>query len=72
MENNTTTKLTEVTMSKQTAVDYLVEQLFKIRNNTTEVKEMDINSIIDQAKQMEKEQIIDAYKSATLQLLKTK
>jgi hypothetical protein len=59
-------------MSKQTAVDYLVEQLFKIRNNTTEVKEMDINSIIDQAKQMEKEQIIDAYKSATLQLLKTK
>jgi hypothetical protein len=42
-------------MSKQTAVDYLVEQLFKTRNNTTEVKEMDINSIIEQAKQMEKE-----------------
>ena len=46
---------------KQTAVEYLVEQLFKTRNNTTEVKEMDINSIIDQAKQMGKEQIEDAH-----------
>ena len=45
---------------KQTAVDYLVEQLFKIRNNTTEVKETNINSIIAQAKQMEKEQIMEA------------
>ena len=44
---------------KQTAVDYLVEQLFKIRNNTTEVKEMNSKSIIDQAKQMEKEQMIE-------------
>ena len=47
---------------KETAVDYLVEQLFKIRNNTTEVKEMNSKSIIDQAKQMEKEQIESAYK----------
>jgi hypothetical protein len=46
---------------KQTAVEYLVEQLFKIRNNTTDVKEMNSESIIDQAKQMEKEQIVDAY-----------
>jgi hypothetical protein len=46
---------------KETAVDYLVEQLFKIRNNTTEVKEMNSKSIIDQAKQMEKEQITDSY-----------
>ena len=45
---------------KQTAVDYLVEQLFKIRNNTTEVKEMNSKSIIDQAKQMEKEQMKEA------------
>ena len=35
---------------KETAVDYLVEQLFKIRNNTTEVKEMNSKSIIDQAR----------------------
>jgi len=47
---------------KQTAVDYLVEELFKIRNNTTEVKEMNSKSIIEQAKQMEKEQIEDAHK----------
>jgi hypothetical protein len=45
---------------KETAVDYLVEQLFKIRNNTTEVKEMNSKSIIDQAKQMEKEQMKEA------------
>ena len=46
---------------KETAVDYLVEQLFKIRNNTTEVKEMNSKSIIDQAKQMEKEQIVNSW-----------
>jgi hypothetical protein len=45
---------------KQTAVDYLVEKLFKIRNNTTEVKETNSKSIIDQAKQMEKEQMKEA------------
>jgi hypothetical protein len=45
---------------KQTAVEYLVEQLFKIRNNTTEVKEMNSKSIIEQAKQMEKEQMKEA------------
>jgi hypothetical protein len=48
---------------KQTAVEYLVEQLFKIHNNTTDVKEMNSESIIDQAKQMEKEQIVDAIKT---------
>jgi hypothetical protein len=41
---------------KETAVEYLVEQLFKIHNNTTDVKEMNSKSIIEQAKQMEKEQ----------------
>jgi len=46
---------------KQTAVEYLVEQLFKIHNNTTDVKEMNSESIIDQAKQMEKEQMKDMY-----------
>ena len=53
---------------KQTAVDYLVEQLFKIRNNTTEIKEMNCKSIIEQAKQMEKEQIEDAYCKAGLDI----
>jgi hypothetical protein len=46
---------------KQTAVEYLVQQLFKIHNNTTDVKEMNSESIIEQAKQMEKEQIENAY-----------
>jgi ribulose bisphosphate carboxylase small subunit len=52
--------------NKQTAVDYLVEQLFKIRNNTTEVKEININSIIAQAKQMEKEQEAEIFKEAQI------
>jgi hypothetical protein len=51
---------------KQTAVEYLVEQLFKIRNNTTEVKEMNSESIIEQAKQMEKEQIEIAFAKSYL------
>jgi hypothetical protein len=46
---------------KQTAVEYLVEQLFKIHNNTTYVKEMNSESIIEQAKQIEKEQMKEAH-----------
>jgi uncharacterized protein (DUF2342 family) len=42
-----------------TAVEWLVEQLFKTYNNTTE-KKIDNKSIIEQAKDMEKQQIIDA------------
>jgi len=45
---------------KQTAVEWLVEQLFKTYNNTTE-KKIDNKSIIEQAKEMEKQQIIDAW-----------
>ena len=41
---------------KQTAVEWLVEQLFKINNNTNDVKKMDSKSIIDQAKEIEKQQ----------------
>jgi hypothetical protein len=47
---------------KQTAVEWLVEQLFKTNNNTNDVKKIDSKSIIDQAKEMEKQQIIDAWK----------
>jgi len=38
-----------------TAVEWLVEQLFKTYNNTTE-KKIDNKSIIEQAKEMEKQQ----------------
>jgi hypothetical protein len=39
-----------------TAVEWLVEQLFKINNNATDSKKIDIESIIEQAKEIEKEQ----------------
>jgi hypothetical protein len=45
---------------KQTAVEWLVEQLFKTNNNTNDAKKMDINKIIEQAKEMEKQQIIQS------------
>jgi hypothetical protein len=44
---------------EQTAVEWLVEQLFKTNNNTTDSKKMDSESIIQQAKEMEQEQSID-------------
>jgi predicted HAD superfamily Cof-like phosphohydrolase len=44
-----------------TAVEWLVEQLFKTYNNTTE-KKIDNKSIIDQANEMFKQQIMDAWK----------
>jgi uncharacterized protein (DUF2342 family) len=49
----------------QTAVEWLVEQLFKTNNNTNDVKKIDSKSIIEQAKEMEKEQIIDACESTS-------
>jgi hypothetical protein len=49
---------------EQTAVEWLVEQLFKTNNNTTDSKKMDSESIIQQAKEMEKQQIIEAYDEA--------
>lgn len=53
-------------MTKQTAVEWLVNQLiFKqeyehLPNNYFLMSDKDIDSIIQQAKEMEKEQIIDA------------
>ena len=44
---------------KQTAVEWLVEQF-----DTFEFMYCDRNRIIEQAKELEKQQIIDAYKSA--------
>jgi len=46
---------------KQTAVQWLLQKLFETNNNTNDAKKMDINKIIEQAKQMEKQQIVDAY-----------
>jgi hypothetical protein len=46
---------------KQTAVEWFIEQLFELRNPTLNQIEM-----IKQAKEMEKEQIIDAGNSCAL------
>jgi len=48
-------------MRKKTAVEWLVEQLFQTNNNTTDSKKMDSESIIQQAKEMEKQQIINCF-----------
>lgn len=45
-----------------TAVEYLEEQLFELRNPTLNQIE-----ILNQAKEMEKQQIIDAYRRSTYQ-----
>ena len=58
--NNTTKKLTEVTMSKQTAVEFYRTELSALVS-MKESKFQTENEIFDQAKQMEKEQMIDAY-----------
>ena len=58
MENNTTTKHTEVTMSKQTAVEWLQVQ---IDNKDMGEIPMWIYDFIQEAKLMEKEQIVDAW-----------
>ena len=47
---------------EQSAVEWLVEQLFKTYNNTTE-KKIDNKSIIEQAKEMEDENMINFLKS---------
>jgi len=46
---------------KQTAVEWLLQKLFETNNNTNDAKKMDINKIIEQAKEIEKQQIKDAY-----------
>jgi len=48
---------------KQTAVEWLVEQIKNNVHNTIEEFEL----IVEQAKEMEKEQIIAAHKTATLE-----
>ena len=58
----------EVVMSKPTAVQWLIEKIEMQRENGNS----DLRTTLhycDKAKQMEKEQIIDAYKSATIQLI---
>jgi len=39
-----------------TAIEWLLQKLFETNNNTNDAKKMDINKIIEQAKEMEKEQ----------------
>jgi hypothetical protein len=56
----------EVTMSKQTAVE-LLEQQLKERYSL-----MNSEPLFDQAKQMEKEQIIDAHIHAQFKVLEAK
>ena len=46
---------------KQTAVEWLLQKLFETNNNTNDAKKMDINKIIEQAKEIEKQYIMDAY-----------
>ena len=47
---------------KQSSLDYLIEQLFKTRNNSTEVKETNSESIFNQAKAMHKEEVKESYR----------
>ena len=49
---------------KQTAVEWLIDKYFGGINNVTS----NFRNYIEQAKQMEKKQIMDAYESATLEL----
>lgn len=51
-------------MSKPTAVQWLIKELKDLGYYT-----YNLEKLCEQAKQMEKEQIIDAYKSATIQLI---
>lgn len=55
MKKKYTTKLTEVTMSKQTAVEWLIEKINK------DLIHKSMGQIYGKAKQMEKEQIQDAW-----------
>jgi len=50
---------------KQTAVEWLAEQITTVKWKMSDVT--DRNSTIEQAKAMEKEQIISAHKTATLE-----
>ena len=53
---------------QQSAVEWLLQKLFETNNNTNDAKKMDINKIINQAKEMEKQQIIDAYVEGSISL----
>jgi HEPN domain-containing protein len=51
---------------KQTAVEWMVEKLFKPMDNPPIEN---VSDIIEQAKEMEKQQIIDAYDSKVIETL---
>jgi hypothetical protein len=49
-------------MPKQTAVEWLINEMHKKQHGLTETS---YNHLFDQAKEMEKEQIMDAYHEGT-------
>ena len=54
-------------MSKQTAVEWLFENMRDIGIQIPQQKTIEMLSLMEQAKEMEKQQIIDAYLAGTLQ-----
>ena len=54
---------------KQTAVEWLAEQITTLKWKMSDIS--DRNSIIEQAKQMEKEQIMEAYRIGYINYLPT-
>ena len=46
---------------KQTAVEWYANQLHKVFNNTTDASNLSHEELLKQAKEMEKEQMIDWY-----------
>jgi len=66
-QNNTTKKHLNQNKMKQTAVEWLVEQMNNIKSSSTNMNgkvqflEKELYNLFDQAKQMEKEQIIGAW-----------
>jgi hypothetical protein len=51
---------------KQTAVEWLLQKLFETNNNTNDAKKRDINKTIEQAKEMEKQQVSNAYQTGII------
>ena len=62
VQNNTTTKL--MSNKKQTAVEWLIENSHIIPKN-----ELNKREVINQAKEMEKEQIKDAYETSHISMM---
>ena len=66
MQNNTTIKPLNQNKMKQTAVEWLAEQITTVKWKMSDVT--DRNSIIEQAKAMEREQIENAFNYGQIDL----